>query len=101
VIVLLTIGVVAMLTWAIAMISSFSEPSATGRSKALITFWAADSVVGLVLTAASVVGLVRRAPWGRSMAWAASVALLASFAGTLLGLPALVGLFLSRNQYKP
>jgi hypothetical protein len=101
VVVLLTLGVFATTVWAILTIGSFSEPSATGRTKLTIQFWAVDSVVGLVLCVAGVVGLVQRASWGRRVAWAASVALVLSFAGTLLGLPALVGLFFSRNQSRP
>jgi serine/threonine protein kinase len=101
VVLVLGIGTLVLLFWMIAMIGTLSEPSAIGRSRSTQVFWLLDSIVGIVLTAASVIGLVRRASWGRRAAWAASITLVLSLVGAVLGIPAMVGLFLSRNQSKP
>jgi serine/threonine protein kinase len=101
VVLLLGIGTLVLLFWLFVMIGTLSEPSAVGRSRSTQVFWLLDSIIGMVLTIASVIGVVRRASWGRRAAWAASIALLLSLVGAVLGIPAMVGLFLSRKQSRP
>jgi hypothetical protein len=46
-------------------------------------------------------GLLRRQPWGRPLAWVAAVTLTLSGAGAIGGIPALVGLVASRKHASP
>ena len=46
-------------------------------------------------------GLLRKDPWGRPLAWIAAVALTLSGAGAIGGIPALVGLVWSRRAVTP
>jgi eukaryotic-like serine/threonine-protein kinase len=101
VILVLGLGFLGMVIWTLATMGTLSEPSAVGRSRTTLVFWAIDGFAAIVLTAASVIGLLRRASWGRRVAWAASIALVLSFVGAVLGIPAMVGLFLSRKQSRP
>jgi serine/threonine protein kinase len=101
VVMLLGIGVLGMVIWALIDIGFTSEPSAVGRPRALLGFWALSAIAAVFLNVAGIVGLVRRSSWGRPVAWAASIAMTLSCVGAILGIPSLVGLFLSRGQRRP
>ena len=50
-----------------------------------------------VICVTAYLGIRSQAPWGRAMAWIAGVALIVSCGGAVLGVPALLGLWISRR----
>ncbi|HEY2599630.1 MAG TPA: hypothetical protein VGJ79_14265 [Candidatus Dormibacteraeota bacterium] len=97
----LLVGAVVTVWWAWFVSGFLSEPSATGRVLAVLLTSMCISAVSGLAGAAAAMGLVRREPWGRPVAWVAAVALTLSGAGAIGGIPALVGLVASRDSSRP
>jgi hypothetical protein len=95
---ILLVGAVLLFGWGWFVLGFLSEPSAVGRTMlALLVIGGcsmAASVVGLIAAA----GLVLRMRWAMSVAMVASVLMVLSIVGTVAGIPALIGLFASRNS---
>jgi hypothetical protein len=97
----LLVGAVVTVWWAWFVSGFLSEPSAIGRVLVVLLASMCVSAVSGLAGAAAAMGLVRRVPWGRPVAWIAAVALTLSGAGAIGGIPALVGLVASRDSSKP
>jgi hypothetical protein len=87
--------------WAWFVTGFLSEPSAVGRVEAVLLTSIIFSTLSAVDGAFAAVGLLRREPWARRMAWIAAVAMTLSGAGAIGGVPALVGLVWSRKPARP
>jgi hypothetical protein len=94
-------GAVVALWWAWFVWGFLSEPSAVGRVLAVLLTSIWLSVISGLDGAIAAVGLLRREPWSRRMAWIAAVGLTLSGAGAIGGIPALVGLLWSRKPASP
>ncbi|HXC76060.1 MAG TPA: hypothetical protein VNU19_03320 [Candidatus Acidoferrum sp.] len=94
-------GAVVTIWWAWFASGFMSEPSAVGRVR--IALWTSIFLSALsgLAGAGGALALLRRAPWGRPLAWVASVTLTLSGAGAIGGIPALVGLLWSRKPATP
>jgi hypothetical protein len=94
-------GAVVNTWWAWFVNSFLPEPSAVGRVEVvLVTSIAISSLSGIAGFIATV-GLLRREPWARRMAWVGAVALTLSGSGAIGGIPALIGLVWSRKPARP
>jgi len=93
----LLIGAGILLGWAAFVYGFTSEPSATGRTGAVL--WASTlvSIFSSLAGFAAAVGLQRREDWGRPMAWVASVGMTITVVAAIVGVPVLVGLVSSRK----
>jgi hypothetical protein len=94
-------GAVVTVWWAWFVSGFLSEPSAVGRVLAVLLTSILLSVFSGMDGALAAVGLLRKEPWGRRMAWIAAVSLTVSGAGAIGGIPALVGLVWSRRAATP
>jgi hypothetical protein len=97
----LVVGAAVTLWWAWFVSGFLSEPSAVGRVLAVLLSSICLSALSGLAGAAGAMGLLRREAWGRPLAWIAAVALTASGAGAVGGIPALVGLIWSRGAATP
>ena len=98
---MLVLGAAIMVVWAWFIVGFLSEPSAVGRSRIVlltsIVYSAGAAVVGVV----GAIGLARNKRWGRTLAGIASAAMTFSVVGAIAGIPALIGIWSSRNSGKP
>jgi hypothetical protein len=94
-------GAVVTGWWAWFVSGFLSEPSAVGRVLAVLLASILLSVFSGMDGALAAVGLLRKEPWARRMAWIAAVSLTVSGAGAIGGIPALVGLVWSRRAATP
>ena len=94
-------GAVVTVGWAWFVSGFLSEPSAVGRVLVVLLTSICLSTVSGLAGAAGAMGLLRRQPWGRPLAWIAAVTLTLSGAGAIGGIPALVGLVASRKHASP
>jgi hypothetical protein len=94
-------GAVVTVGWAWFVSGFLSEPSAVGRVLVVLLTSICLSAVSGLAGAAGAMGLLRRQPWGRPLAWIAAVTLTLSGAGAIGGIPALVGLVASRKHASP
>jgi hypothetical protein len=92
------LGAVIMVTWAWFIVGFLGEPSAVGRSRIVlvtsIVYSIATGFVGVV----GATGLARNKRWGRTLAGIASAAMTFSVVGAIAGIPALIGIWSSRNS---
>ena len=97
----LLIGAVICGAWAIFDFSFLNEPSADGRSRLVLGAWAGWSIGAAVIGVAGAIGIVRRARWGRNVAYAASMLMTLTCVSAFAGIPAFIGLWSSRNSANP
>ena len=87
-----------MATWAWFIVGFLSEPSAVGRSRVVLLTSIAYSIGAALAGVAGAVGLARSKRWGRTLAGIASAAMTFSVVGAIAGIPALIGIWSSRNS---
>jgi hypothetical protein len=97
----LLVGAVLTVWWAWFVAGFLSEPSAVGPVLMVLVGSIILSTVSGFAGAVAAMGLLRRKPWGRPLAWIAAVALTLSGLGAIGGIPALVGLGWSRKASTP
>ena len=95
------LGAAIMVTWAWFIVGFLSEPSAVGRSRIVLVTSIVYSIGAGFVGAAGAVGLARNKRWGRTLAGIASAAMTFSVVGAIAGIPALIGIWSSRNSAKP
>jgi hypothetical protein len=94
----LLFGAALTLYWAWFIIGFLSEPSAVGRVRIVLLTSTASSVVAALVGVIGAIGLVRRERWARTLAAVAAAAMTLTGVGAIAGIPALIGLFSSRNS---
>ena len=97
----LVLGAGIMVAWAWFIIGFLSEPSAVGRSRIVLITSIVYSFGAACVGVIGAVGLARSARWGRTLAGIASAAMTFSVVGAIAGIPALIGIWSSRNSPKP
>ena len=90
-------GAAVMLYWAWFVIGFLSEPSAVGRVWVVLVTSSAYSAGSAVVGVIGAVGLMRGERWGRTMAGIAASAMTLTGVGAIAGIPAVIGLWSSRN----
>jgi hypothetical protein len=95
---LLLVGAVVLFAWGWFVLGFLAEPSAIGGIKVALLVIGGCSIVAAVLGIVASGGLIRRAPWATTVALVASVLMILSVIGTIAGVPALIGIFASRNS---
>lgn len=93
----LLMGSVLLLGWGAFLYGFTSEPSATGRTGAVLWGVTLVSLCASLAGIVAAVGLRRRATWGRSVAWVACVGMTVTVVAAIVGVPVLVGLASSRK----
>jgi hypothetical protein len=94
----LVLGAGVTLAWAWFIVGFLSEPSAVGRVRFVLLTSTASSVGAALVGVIGAIGLVRRERWGRTLAAIAAAAMTLTGVGAIAGIPALIGLFSSRNS---
>ena len=97
----LLIGAVICIAWGVFLLGFTSEPSADRRSRAVLVLWSSLSNAAALLGLFGAIGLIGRYRSGRPLAWVGSVLISASCIGAVAGIPALIGLWSSRNPSNP
>ncbi len=94
----LLIGGAIDAAWVVFLLQFMQEPSATGRSAAVLVMWfgVAGAAAGLAVLAA--IMLRRRDRSGRVLAWMAAGLMTVTCVGAIAGVPALIGLGSSRKS---
>jgi hypothetical protein len=92
------VGAAIMVTWAWFIVGFLSEPSAVGRSRIVLITSIVYSIGAAFVGVVGAVGLARRRRWGRTLAGIASAAMTFSVVGAIAGIPALIGIWSSRNS---
>ena len=94
-------GAVLTLWWAWFVSGFLQEPSAVGPVLMVLLASILLSTVSGLAGAVGAMGLLRRTPWARPLAWVAAIALTLSGLGAVGGIPALIGLGWSRKAATP
>ena len=95
------VGAAIMIAWAWFIVGFLSEPSAVGRSRIVLVTSIVYSLGAALVGILGAVGLSRQRRWGRTLAGIASAAMTFSVVGAVAGIPALIGIWSSRNSPKP
>jgi hypothetical protein len=88
---------VALFAWGWFVLGFLAEPSAIGGVKVALLVIGGCSMVAAVLGIVAAGGLIRVARWAPAVALVASVLMILSVVGAIMGIPALIGLLASRN----
>ena len=96
----LVAGAALLLVWSVFVLSFKSEPSAVGRTGAIVILIAGASIGTALVAGIASVGLVRGARWARPAAWLASALMVVTCVSSWAGLVGLVGLASSRTPRK-
>jgi hypothetical protein len=94
----LLVGAAFEFVWAWFIVGFLSEPSAVGRSRLILVTSSAYSIGAALVGVIGAVGLARHRRWGRTLAGIASAAMTLSVVGAIAGIPALIGIWSSRNS---
>jgi hypothetical protein len=97
----LLVGSAILLAWSWFLLSFISEPSAVGRTRAILAGLAGSSIGAAVLGMAAAIGLWRDKRWAWRLGLVASVFMILTCAGAVAGIPAVFGLAGGRNSSKP
>ena len=97
----LVLGSAIMLVWAWFIVGFLSEPSAVGRSRIVLDTSIVYSIGAAIVGVIGAIGLQQNKRWGRTLAGIASAAMTFSVVGAIAGIPALIGIWSSRNFAKP
>ncbi len=95
---MLLVGAAIELVWAWFIVGFLSEPSAVGRSRLILVTSSAYSIGAATFGVIGALGLARHLRWGRTLASIASAAMTLSVVGAIAGIPALIGIWSSRNS---
>jgi hypothetical protein len=93
---LLLVGAVVLFAWGWFVLGFLAEPSAIGGVKVALLVIGGCSMVAAVLGIVASGGLIRRTPWATRVALVASVLMILSVIGVIMGVPALIGLISGR-----
>ena len=98
----LLIGAAIDVAWVVFLLQFMQEPSATGRSAAVLVLWFgfAGAAGGLAVLAAILL-LLRSERSGRPLAWISAGLMTVTCVGAIAGIPALMGLWSSRTAVRP
>lgn len=99
--IVLGLGVGIALLWVGGVALSAFDAAQDTATRTTAFVWGIASLAAALLAIVGLVGVLRRTYWGRPMAWAAAVALTLTCVGALAGIPALIGLAMSRGQSRP
>jgi hypothetical protein len=94
----LLLGAILQVAWASFLLSFLSEPSAVGRSRALLAGVAGTSLGIAVLALVAALALLRRARWAPRLAVGASVFMILTVVGAIAGVPLVLGLLAGRSS---
>jgi hypothetical protein len=95
---ILLVGAVVLFAWGWFVLGFLREPSAIGGVFIALLVIGGGSIAASALGLIAAAGLLRGERWAHTVAMAASVAMILSVLGLVAGIPALVGLFASRNS---
>lgn len=93
-------GAVLLLAWGLFVLTFRSEPSAVGRTGAIVILVGGGSIGAAIVGAVASIGLVRRAHWARPAAWFASALMILTCVSSWAGLVAVAGLAAGRTSQK-
>jgi hypothetical protein len=93
-------GSVLLFAWGVFVLSFKSEPSAVGRTGAIVILIAGASIGTALVGGIASIGLVRRARWASSAAWVASVLMILTCVSSWAGIVGVVGLASGRMSRK-
>jgi hypothetical protein len=93
----LLIGAAIDIAWVVFLLQFMQEPSATGRSAAVLVFWFGFAGAAAALAVLAAILLRRRDRSGRVLAWIAAGLMTVTCVGAIAGIPALIGLWSSRK----
>jgi hypothetical protein len=94
---ILLVGAVVLFAWGWFVLGFLREPSAVGGVFLALLVIGGGSMAASALGLIAAAGLLRGERWAQRVAMAASIAMILSVLGVVAGIPALVGLFASRN----
>ena len=94
-------GAVVTLWWAWFVAGFLQEPSAVGPVLMVLMASIFLSLISGITGGVGAMGLLRRLPWARPLAWVAAILLTLSGLGAVGGIPALIGLGWSRKASTP
>jgi len=89
-----------LLAWGVFILSFRSEPSAVGRTGAILLLIGGASIGTALVGGIASIGLVRRASWASSAAWLASVLMILTCVSSWAGIVGVVGLASGRMSRK-
>jgi hypothetical protein len=87
-----------LVAWAWFLLGFLSEPSAVGRSRTALNLLAGTSLGIASLAVVAAIALLRRARWAPRLALAASVFMILTLVGAVVGVPLVFGLLASRDS---
>ena len=93
-------GAGLLLAWGLFVLSFKTEPSAVGRTGAIVILIGGGSIGTAVVGGVASIGLVRHAGWARSVAWLASALMILTCVSSWAGLVGVVGLASGRTPRK-
>jgi hypothetical protein len=93
-------GAGLLLAWGVFVLSFKSEPSAVGRTGAIVILIGVASIGTALVGGIASIGLVRHARWARSVAWFASALMILTCVSSWAGLVGVVGLASGRTSRK-
>ncbi|MGH7765805.1 MAG: hypothetical protein ACREOM_15450 [Candidatus Dormibacteraceae bacterium] len=93
-------GSVLLLVCGVFVLSFRSEPSAVGRTGAVLIALGAASIATAILGAIAAMALRTQARWATSVAWLASVLMILTCVSSWAGVIAMAGLFSGRTSRK-
>ncbi|HSP08683.1 MAG TPA: hypothetical protein VLU92_03685 [Candidatus Dormibacteraeota bacterium] len=93
-------GAALLLAWGLFVLSFKTEPSAVGRTGAIVILIGGASIGTAIVGAVATIGLVRHARWARSVAWFASALMIVTCVSSWAGLVGVVGLISGRTPRK-
>ncbi|GAC1473528.1 MAG: hypothetical protein PVS3B2_09910 [Candidatus Dormibacteraceae bacterium] len=94
----LLVGAALLVAWAWFVLGFLGEPSAVGRSRAVLGIVAGGSIGTAIFAAVAAVGLVKRAGWAPRLALVAAGFMVLTCMGAVAGIPALIGLMSPRRS---
>ena len=89
-----------LLAWGLFVLSFTAEPSAVGRTGAIVILVGGGSIGSAIVGAIASIGLVRGARWARSAAWFASALMILTCVSSWAGLVAVAGLAAGRTSQR-
>jgi hypothetical protein len=97
----LLIGAAIDIGWVAFLAQFMQEPSATGRSAAVLVIWFGFAGAAAALAVLAAIMLLVRYRAGRVLAWMAAGLMTVTCVGAIAGIPALIGLGSSRRTPRP
>jgi len=91
---------VLLFAWGVFVLGFKAEPSAVGRTGAIVILIGGGSILTALAGGVASIGLVRHARWARSAAWFASVLMILTCVSSWAGLVGVVGLTSGRTSRK-